>query len=81
MIVVPTDQGADVPGMDAIAFAVTWMRCGGGPAVEIESLFGCSPLHFSAALERHLQHPPACLHPDVVTALRAVARRRQWLAA
>ncbi|MCK5754552.1 MAG: hypothetical protein KAH46_17820 [Mycobacterium sp.] len=48
--------------------------------MDIESGFGCRPSQFFAALDRVLQIPPAPLHPDVVVALRAVARRRMWLA-
>ena len=66
--------------LEAVAFALRWMRCGGGSAVDIESGFGCRPSQFFAALDRVLQIPPAPLHPDVVVALRAVARRRMWLA-
>lgn len=65
---------------EAVAFALRWMRCGGGSTVDIEIGFGCSPFQFFAALDRVLQTPPAPLHPEVVVALRAIARRRMWLA-
>lgn len=78
--VAPEDNSGERP-LDAIAFALTWMRCGGGAAVDIQALFGCSALQFFRALDKQLMDPPAPLHPDVVVALRAVARRRLWLAA
>ena len=71
---------AGISSLDAIAFAVRWMRCGGGAAGDIASRFGCSAPEFFRVLERQLDDPPAPLRPDVVAALGAVARRRQWLA-
>jgi hypothetical protein len=65
-----------------VAFELRWSAYGGGPAEAIMADFGMDAVSFFRQLAAYLESsPPTPLRPDLVARMKAVARRRLWLAA
>ncbi|RYE38038.1 MAG: hypothetical protein EOP24_47895 [Hyphomicrobiales bacterium] len=64
-----------------VAFEVRWCALGGGPAETIMADFGMDAAAFFRHLAEYLElSPPTPLRPDLLERMKAVARRRLWLA-
>ncbi|WP_172652415.1 hypothetical protein [Rhodococcus opacus] len=64
-----------------VTFALRWFPHGGGPAEEIIAVFGMDTGEFFRCLHAQLHpNPPTPLRPAIVEKMKAVARRRLWLA-
>ena len=64
-----------------MTFALRWFPHRGGPAAEIVAVLGMDTGEFFRCLNAQLHpNPPTPLRPEIVQKMKAVARRRLWLA-
>ena len=76
----PHQAGRPDNALDLFEFALRWYRYGGGPAVEILTRFGLDPrTFFSWELDYLETDPPTPVRPQVIGAMKTVARKRLWL--